>query len=212
MFFGCRLLLYPKRTETAPIITGGVRRYVLLAALAVFGQTPMAGETMLLIDDRSTGDYRSLLDTEWRLITDGVMGGVSSGRLETDEVEGRPCLRLRGEVSLENNGGFIQAALDLGDGQALNAWSFTGVMLDVFGNDENYNLHLRTSDVWLPWQSYRASFRARPAWQTIRLPFSGFEPYRIGKALNLRKLERIGVLAIGRSFTADLCVGRVVLY
>jgi hypothetical protein len=60
---------------------------------------------LLMIDDRSSGDERSLLGTSWRLITDNVMGGVSSGRLTMDAREGRLCLRLQGDVRLENSGG-----------------------------------------------------------------------------------------------------------
>jgi D-alanyl-D-alanine dipeptidase len=66
--------------------------------------------------------------------------------------------------------------------------------------------------LWLPWQSYRATFQAPASWQTVQLPFAGFSPYKTGKALDLTKLERIGVLAIGRAFTADLCIGRVGFY
>ena len=30
------------------------------------------------------------------------------------------------------------------------------MLLKVYGNNQGYNLHLRTGDVWLPWQSCRA--------------------------------------------------------
>ena len=64
----------------------------------------------------------------------------------------------------------------------------------------------------MPGQSYRSSFRAIPGWQTLRLPFSGFTPYRIRSALDLARLERIGLVAIGRAFEADLCVAKVAFY
>ena len=73
----------------------------------------MAHELLVIQDSQNNG-VASALDTPWRLITDGVMGGVSSGTLKKDTIEGKPCLRLRGDVSLQNNGGFIQAALDIG--------------------------------------------------------------------------------------------------
>jgi len=71
---------------------------------------------------------------------------------------------------------------------------------------------LRTDDVWLPWQSYRASFLAPARWQTVRLPFAEFSGYRIGKKLDLKGLERIGIVAIGRAFAADLCIAELALY
>lgn len=167
---------------------------------------------MLVLDDRGTGDYRSSLGSVWRLVTDGVMGGRSQGELGLDEVEGRPCLRLRGSVSLENNGGFVQAALDLTRAGQLDGSWYTGVQLEVYGNAESYNVHLRTGDTWLPWQAYRASFRAPGHWTTVRLPFTDFAPHRVDGPLDLSRLRRLGVVAIGREFEADVCVGSLALY
>jgi hypothetical protein len=171
----------------------------------------MAGD-LLILDDRRSGDERSRIGTSWRLITDDVMGGVSSGRLTSETVAGRACLRLQGDVRLENNGGFVQAALDLNQEDAADASSYTGVQLELFGNGEVYNVHLRTGDVWLPWQSYRVSFQALPGWHTVQLPFVDFAGYRIFSPLNLKRLERIGIVAIGRAFAADLCFASLAFY
>jgi len=171
-----------------------------------------ADDTMILIDDRQSGDLQATLGTQWRLITDGVMGGVSSGTLGTGQREGRNCLQLQGEVSTKNNGGFIQAALELAQSGTLDASGYAGVELDVYGNGEAYNVHFKTSRVWLPWQHYRASFMAEPGWHTVRVPFAEFEGYRIGAAFDPARLERIGIVAYGRDFMADLCIGRVALY
>jgi hypothetical protein len=46
----------------------------------------------------------------------------------------------------------------------------------------------------------------------VRLPFDQLTGYRIGKKLDLEHLERIGLVAIGRDFTADLCVAEIGLY
>jgi hypothetical protein len=52
---------------------------------------------------------------------------------------------------MENNGGVIQAALDLTrDGSTLDASSCTGSRIVVKGNEEKYGLHLRTSDITRP--------------------------------------------------------------
>jgi hypothetical protein len=166
----------------------------------------------LMIDDRSSGDLHASIGTDWRVVTDTVMGGVSSGSLVPTEVAGWPCLRLSGDVSLENNGGFLQASLDLSPAGTLDARGFHGVELDVYGNRERYNLHLRTLDTGIVWQSYRASFVAEPCWRTVRLPFSEFRPYRIDQPLDLQTLRRLGVVAIGRTMQADLCISRIVLY
>ena len=115
---------------------------------------------------------------------------------------------MRGEVSLENNGGFVQMALDLApDGSVVDASEWRGIELDVMGNDEDYSVHLRTDAVARPWQSYRQSFRAGALWQTVQLTFADFTPHRIEVPLDVRRLRRIGLVAIGRAFTADLAVG-----
>jgi hypothetical protein len=46
----------------------------------------------------------------------------------------------------------------------------------------------------------------------LRLPFSSFQPYRIDKMLDLSKLRRLGVVAIGREMRADICIARLSLY
>lgn len=185
---------------------------VALMLLSWPGGVRLMADDTLTIDDRSSGDFAATLGGSWRMIADGVMGGASTGRLSLETVEDRACLRLQGQVRLENNGGFIQAALNLADTPAVDASAYTGLLLEVHGNDQQYNLHLRTDDVWLPWQSYRVSFHAPSRWETVRLPFTGFAGYRIGKPLDLRHLERIGLVAIGRAFDADLCIAKVALY
>lgn len=172
----------------------------------------LSAQASLMIDDHASGTTRASHGTSWRLVTDMVMGGVSRGSLVPTEVAGRPCLRLTGNVSLENNGGFVQASLDLDQGGDFDASAYAGIELDVHGNGQSYNLHLRTADTRIVWQSYRASFIAAPAWTTLRLPFSEFVPYRTNAALNLARLRRLGVVAIGREMQADLCIGKFALY
>ena len=183
-----------------------------LALLSCLGGTIVMAAEGLLIDDRGTGNLDSTLGPVWRMATDGVMGGISRGTITRDTIAGRDCLRMQGDVRLENNGGFIQLVLSMQGTAATDASGYTGIMMDVYGNDEAYNLHLRTDDLWLPWQSYRATFQAPAHWQTVQLPFSDFTPYKTSKTLDLGELERIGVVAIGRAFRADVCVARLGFY
>ena len=184
--------------------------FVLIPLCALKMNQVVASE--MIIDNRSTGTLQSSHAGEWRLISDQVMGGRSSGVLVMDQYMGRNCLRMRGSVSTANNGGFIQIALDLASGRTFDASAFKGLALEVVGNGEQYNVHLRTSQLWLPWQSYRSSFIADSKWREIRLPFSAFEPYKTSKNLDTAKLARVGVVAIGREFDADVCVGSIAFY
>jgi hypothetical protein len=190
-------------------------RCVILAA-AFWSAPLMAAASPLILDDRSSGTLCATSKAShgacWQAITDTVMGGVSDGRIAAALVEGRPCLHLTGRVSLENNGGFVQASLDLDKSGLLDARGYAGIEIEVFGNGESYNLHLRSADTRIVWQSYRAGFQAPAQWQTLRLPFSGFQPYRIDKPLDLRRLRRLGLVAIGREMRVDVCVARLSLY
>jgi len=168
---------------------------------------------MMLIDVFATNDLVSHLGTRWRGVSDTVMGGVSQAQVSRAHVEGRDCLRLTGDVRLENDGGFIQAALDLDpSGGVLDASLYTGVRLEVRGNGESYSVHLRTPDNRRPWQSYRAHFMAGSDWQTVDLPFSSFAPHRLDTPVDPSRLRRLGLVAIGRAFHADLCVSTISFY
>ncbi len=167
----------------------------------------------MLIDDFADEDLVSKLGTRWRGVSDQVMGGISQASVARDAIDGRPCLRLTGDVRLENNGGFIQAALDLApSGDTLDASDYAGVRLIVRGSGEQYSVHLRTPDNIRPWQSYRAHFTAGSDWKTIDLPFASFVPYRLEAPLDISRLRRIGLVAIGRAFCADLAVSELAFY
>jgi hypothetical protein len=165
-----------------------------------------------IIDDLSDPAGLSALGTRWQLVTDQVMGGVSQGTLSREEVAGRPALVMRGDVRLENNGGFVQMALDLARPDAAGDGAWQGLEIDVHGAPQAYSLHLRTTDLERPWQSYRQGFAARPEWQRLRLAFADFAAHRTEAPLDLTRLRRLGIVAIGRAFTADLAVGGVRFY
>ena len=115
------------------------------------------------IDDLS-GDFPDASNgARWQMLSDAVMGGVSAGQMTRTVIARRPAIRMQGAVSLENNGGFLQIALDLAPGgAAFDASGFAGIALDVWGNGEDYGLHLRTANLSRPWQSYRMGFAAAP--------------------------------------------------
>ncbi len=150
------------------------------------------------------------LTPDWEFVADTVMGGVSTGALSRGRVRGRDAVRLQGGVSLDNNGGFVQVAGDVATSQDLRDW--TGVALDVTGNGEVYDLRLRTDDLTRPWQSYRTEFTAPASWDRLTFPFAAFETHKTDTPLDITKLRRIGVVAIGREFQADVSIGAVHLY
>ncbi len=166
-----------------------------------------------VIDDLRHASPLAVTGNGWALISDRVMGGVSAGTMRREVVVGRDAIRMQGGVSLENSGGFLQVAVYLGgDGGEVDARNWTGIQLDVFGNNQTYNLHLRTSDIQRPWESYRQGFAAPSSWTTVELPFSDFVPHRTERPLNIARLRRIGIVAIGREFTADISIADIRFY
>jgi hypothetical protein len=167
----------------------------------------------MLIDDFSRKDLVSNLGTQWRCVSDKVMGGISEASVTRDIRDGHSCMHLAGHVSLENEGGFVQASLDLAqEKDGLNASAYAGICLVARGNGEKYSVHLRTPDNDRPWQSYRAHFTAGSLWQRHYLPFSDFAAHRIDVGLDVTRLRRIGLVAIGRTFDANLALSELRFY
>ena len=166
--------------------------------------------TSSIIDDLSRDPPQSAIGTNWQIFTDKVMGGLSQGSMARKDIAGRPAIHMRGDVSLENGGGFIQISLDLArDSETFDASGWLGIEIDAYGRSDKYDLRLRTAELDQPWQSYRQTFALEPNWKTIQLSFGQFEPHRTEKRLNIRRLRRLGLVAIGKDFSADLALGGI---
>ena len=172
-----------------------------------------AAPPRLVLSDFAGEEPKMLPNTGWRGFSDRVMGGISNATLEKDRVGGMNCIRLTGNVTRESNGGFIQMALYLGDRyQAFDASDYAGLELLVFGNDEDYNVHIRTGDCRWYDQSYRTTFQASADWQRIRIPWDRFEGNSIRSPLDTSSLKRIGILGWMREFEADISLAEIALY
>jgi len=129
----------------------------------------------------------------WRNVDDGVMGGVSSSRIEpaSHSVPDAPGARFVGTVSLENNGGFASvrstpARIDL--------TGCNGLELELVGDGHMYKLSIRL-DSDFDGVSYQANLtppagtvsRTRiafadlvPMWRGRRVPDAPpFDPTRV---------------------------------
>ena len=149
----------------------------------------------------------------WRGFSDRVMGGISNASLDNSRIDGKSCIRLSGNVTRESNGGFIQMALYFGrEYDEFDARGYRGIELLTYGNDENYNIHVRTSDCGWHDQSYRMTFFAAREWQRLRVPWEVFTANKIGKALDPSRLQRIAILGWMREFEADIALGEIALY
>ena len=169
--------------------------------------------SLLVLSDFEPEPARILPGARWLGFTDRVMGGVSDATLVQAVVAGRRCIRLAGRVTTESGGGFIQAALELAPrGAAFDASAFAGVELQVCGNDEDYNVHLRTPDCRWYDHSYRHTFRATREWRTLRIPWREFAPHGVQAPLATARLQRVALLGWMREFEADVALGAIALY
>ena len=150
---------------------------------------------------------------QWVFFTDRVMGGVSSGKLEIGSEDGSKFYRMTGNVSTANNGGFIQFQADLSNISNTEK-IFNGIKIKVRGNNENYQIFIRTNLTVLPWQYYSSEFYATSQWKEIKLPFSSFKRSNFyqPKNINNTDLRTLGIVAYGKDYSADLNVGLIEFY
>ena len=114
---------------------------------------------------------------EWRIVNDGVMGGVSKSSLVlTDDGHGQ----FSGHVSLANNGGF--ASLQLNTTIKL-AEEKKFIVLRVKGDGKRYEFRL-TGDRSQS-ESYVHQFATSGEWENIKLAISEFYPQFRGRKLNI---------------------------
>lgn len=147
---------------------------------------------------------------QWVYFADTVMGGVSEGRASFSDTQDGQAIRLWGDVSTANNGGFIQVRADIRNSVPADA---QGIVLRVRGNNEGYVIHLRTRGSRLPWQYYQGSFTAGDTWQEVRIPFDAFKASgRMMRALRPQDLVTLGIVAYGRDYQADLYVSEARFY
>ena len=170
----------------------------------------MVGST-LQAEDAMLDDFGEKPETRWNFFSDRVMGGVSNGQLEFITHSDGSYAHMTGQVSLENNGGFIQFRHDL---KTTAQPDQTGIRIKVRGNNQTYYVHLRTSGTILPWHYYQAAFDVSDNWQEIRLPFDRFEKSNkiLRKTPELTSLKSIGIVAYGRAHSADIQVSEVGFY
>ena len=153
------------------------------------------------------------LDPAWKYVADTVMGGVSTGSLQVETYKGHNATVLRGDVSLDNNGGFVQTAADMNaDSSVYDASAWDGFELTVCGNGAAYDFRLRTDALSRPWQSFRTQFIAPGTWETLRLSFSDMTPHKTDAQFDPDRLRRLGILATGREMQAQIAIATLRLY
>jgi monofunctional biosynthetic peptidoglycan transglycosylase len=164
-----------------------------LTVLFIVGMVPAAlaaqGRNMRVIVD-----FEDPGSVPWTIVNDGVMGGRSSSAIELTE---RGTVMFKGNVSLENNGGFASTRALL---PATDLSSYDGVTVRVRGDGRRYQLRFRV-DGRFDGIAYMAEFDTEPGeWMELSVPFSDFQPtvrgYRPPGAgpLDTQRLRQVGFL------------------
>ena len=183
-----------------------------IAALAVVGVAVASAEVGgLTIDDFSVVGESSL-GTRWEGFSDRVMGGISMMRAGYERDADGLVLRMAGDVSLENNGGFIQVRLPLANQGTFDASSYTGIVVEVRGVPGSYYVHLRTRNTRLPWQYYAAPIPVSDRWERVEIPFSSFTGESTIMSLSTERLQSLAIVAGNDAFSADISIRRLELY
>jgi len=165
------------------------------------------------IDDFFDPNHLSNIGTTWILITDRVMGGVSDAKHSFGNDDCFNYIRMVGNVSLENNGGFVQVALPLSEeSKPFDATGYSGIRFWVKGNSQEYYIHLKNNTTRLPWQYYSASFIASKNWRQVKIPFEKFEPQALDEKLTLDSLTRIAIVGAEKAYEADVNIGPIEFY
>lgn len=159
-------------------------------------------------DNMKVDDFSDNPGQRWQYVSDQVMGGVSAGVVEYKSQDNEAYASLIGEVSTENNGGFIQIRTKLDKKHVVDAG---GVYIRARGNNQRYYIHLRTTGTMLPWQYYQSSFDVTEEWQNFELPLEEFS--RSGNWLRGEikppSIRSIGIVAFGRDHQADLDISEI---
>jgi hypothetical protein len=129
-------------------------------------------DNLILFDFNSTTNIN-----KWRIIDDGVMGGISSGNFKIDS-DGNGV--FYGTVSLENNGGFSSVRHQM---NKTKIKEFSKFVIRLKGDGKDYQFRIK--DQVSNYFSYSTTFSTSGEWQEIEIDIKGLYPSFRGRVLDL---------------------------
>lgn len=126
-------------------------------------------------------DFTSDSKKDWTVVNDGVMGGLSDGNYTITE-DGHGL--FKGEVSLENNGGFtsIRHRLALDDMEGKSK-----VVLRIKGDGKRYQFRIKKNNS--DYHSYIQYFDTSGKWEEVELSLDEFYPSFRGRKLEMANFD-----------------------
>jgi len=114
---------------------------------------------------------------EWRIVNDGVMGGLSRSSLKLTEAGHG---QFSGHVSLANSGGFASVQLST---TIKRDEEMKFIVMRVKGDGKRYEFRLKSSVSQS--ESYVHPFATSGEWEILKLEISEFYPQFRGRKLNI---------------------------
>ena len=125
----------------------------------------------------------SIMKTEdkWRIVNDGVMGGLSSSRAI---INNDNKIVFSGNVSLENNGGFASLRSPV---KGYNFENFLGIEIKIKGDGKCYSISMKETSYFNGY-FFTSSFETKmDEWIVVQIPFNQFKLYYFGQETNSSK-------------------------
>ncbi|TYB77239.1 CIA30 family protein [Bizionia myxarmorum] len=129
--------------------------------------------------------------TDWHVLDDVVMGGKSNGSFSINE-DGFGV--FKGEISLENNGGFSSVRHDC---KIKLEGDFKHFQMRIKGDGKPFQFRVKSNKTYE--YSYAATFNTTGEWETINIAFADMPAVFRGRKLDLptfpsNNIEEIGFL------------------
>ncbi len=124
----------------------------------------------------------SIIQTEnkWRIVNDGVMGGLSSSEANVSDER----IIFSGNLSLENNGGFASLRSPI---KNYNFEDFSGFEIRVKGDGKRYSISMTETSYFTGYLYTCPLETKKDEWIVARIPFKEFKLYNFGKETNSSK-------------------------
>ncbi len=151
----------------------------------------MQGSEKILSSFKPSGDSI----TDWQIVDDGVMGGLSKGKFD---ISGKQTLKFSGNLSLKNNGGFSsirskRTTMDLSE--------FKGIKMRVKGDGRTYKLRMESDSRYRRMAvSFQHEFKTtKEGWTEVFIPFdklkASFRGWNLpGMKFNSKSIQRVGLI------------------
>jgi uncharacterized surface protein with fasciclin (FAS1) repeats len=163
-----------------------------------FGGLVAAAVSMLIMPFPLMAEEKTLATFEsedcleaWTSVNDGVMGGISKGGFSRTE---QGTLIFKGELSLENNGGFASIRMKP---TPLDLSGMASLVVKAKGDGRTYWLELRAANQMAA-SSYRAYLPTKAGeWEEISVPLADFKLQAFGRELPSKALDAAAVTSVG---------------